>query len=117
MPFGLTNAPIVFMDLMNRNKVEHDQHLRVVLQTLCKKQLYSKFSKYEFWLSEVGLLGHVISANVIHVDLNKISTIVNWKPSLLTTLCERIFNHYYTDDKISIERSLIYLDRKMPTKF
>lgn len=70
MLFDLTNAPATFMDLMNRvfqphldwfivvfiddiliylkNKVEHDQHLRVVLQTLCEKQLYAKSSKCEF---------------------------------------------------------------------
>ena len=66
MPFGLTNAPIVFMDLMNRifqpfldqfmvvsiddilnyskNK-EHEEHLRIILQTLREKQLYVKFKK------------------------------------------------------------------------
>ncbi|KAA3470688.1 reverse transcriptase [Gossypium australe] len=35
--------------------------LRVVLQTLREKKLYVKFSKCEFWLLEVGFLGHVIS--------------------------------------------------------
>ncbi|KAG8491100.1 hypothetical protein CXB51_014241 [Gossypium anomalum] len=43
MPFGLTNAPI---------EDEHDEHLRVVLQTLREKQLYAKFRKCEFWLRE-----------------------------------------------------------------
>ncbi|KAL4032940.1 hypothetical protein IC575_006023 [Cucumis melo] len=71
MPFGLTNAPAVFMDLMNRifhqyldqfvivfiddilvysvDRESHEEHLRIVLQTLRDKQLYAKFSKCEFW--------------------------------------------------------------------
>jgi hypothetical protein len=60
MPFGLTNAPAMFMDLMNwvfrpyleqyvvvfiddilvysNSHLEHEQHLRVVLQTLRENQ-------------------------------------------------------------------------------
>ena len=62
MPFGLTNAPIAFMDLMNRvfrpyvdqfvvvfmNDIlvyskdvqEHEQHMRIVLETLREKRGY-----------------------------------------------------------------------------
>ncbi|KAL0448682.1 UNVERIFIED_CONTAM: hypothetical protein Slati_1424600 [Sesamum latifolium] len=39
----------------------HEEHLRVVLQTLREKQLYAKFSKCEFWLESVAFLGHVIT--------------------------------------------------------
>ncbi|KAG8501064.1 hypothetical protein CXB51_003123 [Gossypium anomalum] len=102
MPFGLTNAPVVFMDLMNRifrpyldkfvvvfiddiliyskDETEHAEHLRIVLQTLRDKQLYAKFSKSEFWLREVGFLGHIVSGDGIHVDPSKISAIIDWKP-------------------------------------
>lgn len=101
MPFRLTNAPAAFMDLMNRifqsyldqfvvvfiddilvyskTEAEHDQHLRIVLQILREKQLYRKLSKYEFWLSEVVFLGHVVSADGIRVDPKKIKAIVQWK--------------------------------------
>nr|GEZ94733.1 hypothetical protein [Tanacetum cinerariifolium] len=48
MPFGLTNAPAVLMDLMNRNKEEHEEHLRIILELLQKERLYAKFSKCEF---------------------------------------------------------------------
>ncbi|GJY80303.1 putative reverse transcriptase domain-containing protein [Tanacetum coccineum] len=42
MPFGLTNAPA--------NKKEHKEHLKAVLELLKKEKLYTKFSKYEFWI-------------------------------------------------------------------
>ena len=91
MLFGLTNAPAAFMDLMHRvfqpyldqffvvfvddiliysqSEEEHEDHLRVILQLLRDHQLYSKFSKCEFWLTEVRLLGHVESASGVSVDL------------------------------------------------
>ncbi|KAK8659969.1 hypothetical protein V6N13_030159 [Hibiscus sabdariffa] len=67
MPFGLTND-------------EHVEHLRIVLQTLRDRQLFAKFSKCEFWFSEVAFLGHIISANGIFVDLKKVQTILDWRP-------------------------------------
>nr|GEV39837.1 retrotransposon protein, putative, Ty3-gypsy subclass [Tanacetum cinerariifolium] len=66
MSFDLTNAPVVFMDLMNRvckpyldkfmiifiddiliyskNKQEHEEHLKLILELLKKEQLYANFS-------------------------------------------------------------------------
>ncbi|KAA3470996.1 RNA-directed DNA polymerase-like protein [Gossypium australe] len=38
-------------------------------------------NKSEFWLREVGFLGHIVSGDGIRVNPNKISTIVEWKPS------------------------------------
>ena len=102
MPFGLTNAPAVFMDLMNhvfrpyvdqfvvvfiynilvysKDRENHDTHLRVVLETLRKEQLYAKLSKCEFWLNEVSFLGHIVSKEGIRVDPKKIEVVVEWKP-------------------------------------
>eukprot|EP00253_Pinus_taeda_P005349 PITA_05349 len=99
-PFGLTNAPATFMCLMNgifhpyldqfvlifiddiliysRNIEEHCEHLRIVLQTLRKHQLYAKFSKCDFFMEEIQYLGHVISKEGIAVDPEKIKAIMDW---------------------------------------
>nr|GEW11962.1 putative reverse transcriptase domain-containing protein [Tanacetum cinerariifolium] len=100
MPFGLTNAPAVFMDLMNRvckpyldklvivfidgilnylkNKEEHEEHLKLILELLKKEKLYAKFSKCEFRILKVQFLGHVIHSKGIHVDPTKIESIKDW---------------------------------------
>ena len=102
MTFGLTNAPAALMDLMNRvfqpyldrfvivfiddilvylsSSEEHLEHMRIVLQTLRERQLYAKLSKCQFWLDKVAFLGHVISAEGVSVDPQKIEAVVNWKP-------------------------------------
>ncbi|XP_020168135.1 uncharacterized mitochondrial protein AtMg00860-like [Aegilops tauschii subsp. strangulata] len=57
---------------------EHKEHLRAVLQRLCDHQLYAKFSKCEFWLKQVGFLGHVLSAEGIAVDPSKVKDVLDW---------------------------------------
>lgn len=82
MSFGPMNAPAVFMDLMNlvfkpyldkfaivfvddilvysKSEADHEEDLRIALQTLKDHQLYAKFSKCEFWLPQAKFLGHVV---------------------------------------------------------
>ena len=40
--------------------------------------MYAKFSKCEFWLKEVGFLGHVISGEGIAVDPTKVKSVTDW---------------------------------------
>ena len=103
MPFGLMNAPTAFMDLMHRvfqpyldqffvvfvddiliysqSEREHEDHLRIVLQLLRDHQLYVKFSKCEFWLTEVRLLEHEVSASGVSVDPAKVEVVMSWERS------------------------------------
>ena len=53
----------------------------MVLGKLREHQLYAKFSKCEFWLKEVGFLGHGISGEGIAVDPTKVVTVTNWEAS------------------------------------
>nr|GFB71403.1 hypothetical protein [Tanacetum cinerariifolium] len=78
MPFSLTNAPEVFMDLMNQDEKEHEEHLKAILELLKKEELYAKFSKCEFWIPKVQFLGHVIDNQGVHVDPAKIETVKDW---------------------------------------
>jgi hypothetical protein len=73
---------VVFIDdilVYSKTEEEHGEHLRLVLGTLREHQLYAKFSKCEFWLKEVGFLGHVISAGGVSVDPYKITSILERK--------------------------------------
>ncbi|XP_068328240.1 uncharacterized protein [Pyrus communis] len=101
MPFRLTNAPATFIDLMNqvfkpyldrfvivfiddilvysKSKAKHIRHLTLVLKKLREHQLYTKFSKCQFWLDQVAYLGHVISAQGIQVDPQKVAAVENWE--------------------------------------
>jgi hypothetical protein len=102
MSFGLTNAPAYFMFLMNKVFIEyldkfvvvfiddililskmeeeHEKHLRMVLEKLRSNQLYTKFSKCDFWLTEAAFLGHVISAGGVSVNPSKVKDVLNWMP-------------------------------------
>jgi hypothetical protein len=99
MSFGLTNVHAYFLYIMNKvfveylekfvvvfiddilifskTKDEHETHLRLVLEKLRAHQLYAKFSKCEFLLSEVAFLGHVISAGGVSVDPGKVRDVLN----------------------------------------
>ena len=56
---------------------EHEYHLRIVLQLMRDHQLYAKFSKCEFWLTEVTFLGHVVSASGVSVDSEKVEAVMS----------------------------------------
>nr|GEU31836.1 putative reverse transcriptase domain-containing protein [Tanacetum cinerariifolium] len=135
MPFGLTNAPAVFMDLMNRvykpyldkfvivviddiliysrNKEEHTNHLRIILELLRKEKLYAKFSKCDFWISIVQFLGHIIDSQGLHVDPTKIEAVKNWEsPTTPTELRQFLGLVGFIKDFSKIAKSLTELTQK-----
>src|SRR4051812_2227624 len=101
MSFGLTNAPAYFMTMMNKafmeyldnfivvfiddiliyskDEKEHEKHLRLIMEKRREHKLYAKFSKCEFWLKEVGFLGHVVSAKGVAVDPSKVDSVTEWE--------------------------------------
>jgi hypothetical protein len=102
MSFVLTNMSAYFTYLMNKvfteyldkfvvffidnilifskMEQEHEKHLRLVLEKFRSNKLYTKFSKCEFWLTEVTFLGHVFSAVGLLGDLGKVKDVLNWIP-------------------------------------
>jgi hypothetical protein len=64
--------------IYSKNKEEHVEHLRLVLQVLRENQLYTNFSKCDFFQKQVHYLGHVISKEGVAVDPDKIKSIMEW---------------------------------------
>ncbi|GKD28225.1 putative reverse transcriptase domain-containing protein [Tanacetum coccineum] len=72
---------IVFIDailIYSKNKEEHEELLKIILELLKKEKLYAKFSKCDFWLESIQFLGYVINREGVHVDPAKIEAIKNW---------------------------------------
>ena len=100
MPFGLTNAPATFQALMNdvlrpflrrfvlvffddiliysNSWSDHLRHVRTVLRFLHQHKLFLKRSKCLFGESSIGYLGHVISAQGVAMDTQKVQAVAAW---------------------------------------
>jgi hypothetical protein len=73
---------VVFIDdilVYSHSEEEHAQHLRVILEKFRSHQLYAKFSKCEFWLQKVSFLRHVLTAEGVAVDPEKVEAVSSWK--------------------------------------
>lgn len=80
---------LLYMNLINQafqpclstyhyvTREEHEGHLKIDLQTFREHQLYAKFKKYDFWLTEVKFLRHVTSKRDIAIDPFKIEAILS----------------------------------------
>jgi hypothetical protein len=93
MPFGLTNAPatsqhflndifrpflehfvIIYLDdilIFSENFVDHDVHVRKVLEVLRCHKLCAKLEKCEFSTSQTEFLGYIVSSSGISMDPSK----------------------------------------------
>ena len=97
MPFGLSSAPPIFQELMDKvlgptknqfaiaylddiliyskTEKEHVQHIREIFRRLDEAGLKLKPSKCDFFKKEVRYLGHVLSADGVKPDPDKVSVI------------------------------------------
>jgi transposase InsO family protein len=100
MCFGLANAPASFQSLMNDifkdylgkfvvvylddilifsdTPEQHLQHLQLVLQRLREHKLYAQLPKCDFGLSELKFLGHIIGADGVKPDPDKVKVVQAW---------------------------------------
>jgi hypothetical protein len=102
MPFGLCNAPSTFQATMNiifqpflrrfvivffddilvysRTLNDHIQHLETVFKCLASNQFFLKMSKCTFAQPSISYLGHIVTAEGVRPDPDKISAMCDWPP-------------------------------------
>ena len=100
MPFGLINTPTTFQEYINsvlkdcldvtclaylddiliffKDEVDHEWHVRKVLQHLSKAGLYLNLEKCEFWTKWVGFVSYIITLGGIAMEPDHMSSIHNW---------------------------------------
>ncbi|KOM25332.1 hypothetical protein LR48_Vigan97s002200 [Vigna angularis] len=109
MPFGLTNAPATFQSAMNslmqpylrkfvlvffddilvysRFWKEHLEHVGTVLRELVANRWVANRKKCEFGKTQIGYLGHWISARGVEMDEDKVRAVIDWeKPKTVKAL-------------------------------
>ncbi len=77
---GLENC-VVYMDdilIHSATAAEHAVHLRAVLERLRTRRFFCKLSKCTFMASRVKYLGHVLSADGLKVDPDKVAAVQDW---------------------------------------
>lgn len=69
-----------FYDILiyNRDAEAHVVHLRVTFDTLRENQLFAKFNKCRFGCEKVSYLGHLIYAQGVRAEPNKLRAMVEW---------------------------------------
>ncbi|GKD12682.1 putative reverse transcriptase domain-containing protein, partial [Tanacetum coccineum] len=93
---------IVFIDdilIYSKNKKEHEEHLKAFLELLKKEELYTKFSKWEFWLPKVNgmpTLNKIHEKNYTTHDLELgavVFALKIWRHYLYGTKCTVFIDH------------------------
>jgi hypothetical protein len=101
LPFGLTNGPTTYQRYMNdilfdclnvfytaylddiliysEDPLEHEAHVKQVLDRLRKAGLQADIKKSEFRVTRTKYLGFIISTDGIEVDPAKVEVVKQWK--------------------------------------
>ncbi|GJZ92797.1 putative reverse transcriptase domain-containing protein, partial [Tanacetum coccineum] len=103
--------------IYSRNKEEHANHLRIILELLKKEKLYAKFSKCDFWIRIMQFLRHLIDSQGLHVDPAKIEAVKNWtSPTTPTEIRQFLglagYYRRFIKDFSKIAKSLTELTQK-----
>ena len=72
------------MLIYSNNADEHEVHLRKVFARLHENKLQAKLKKCKFWKPLVKYLGHVFGSGELRVDMDKVATVRNWAPLLIS---------------------------------
>ena len=68
--------------IYSQNELEHQKHVKKVLDHLRQAGLQADIRKCEFHITQTKYLGYIISTEGIEVDPAKIEAIKNWQPSI-----------------------------------
>ena len=139
MPFGLCNAPSTFQRVMNlilkdfidefcvvyiddilvysKDRDEHLEHLRKILNKLREYGLILNVKKSRFFKAEVNYLGYIIAKNNIRPDPEKVSVVKDWSPPKSVTEVRSfigLLNYYrrFIKDFTKIALPLLELTKK-----
>lgn len=93
----LNGHVIVFIHdtlVFSKNRMEHDENLRMVLETHRVEKLFSKYIKCHRW--SMKCLGHMIHRYGITMNTNNVKTVLDWKqPENITDVRSFISFSYY----------------------
>ena len=100
MPYGLTNAPAAFQRFMNdifsdlldvhviiylddilvysEDTAQHKEHVREVLQRLCKHGLFAQPDKCHFSIDTIKYLSFILTKDGLKMDSAKVQIIQDW---------------------------------------
>jgi hypothetical protein len=74
---------LVFFDdilIYSSSWAEHLQHVAIIFNELRAHRLHLKRLKCLFGMTSIAYLGHVISAEGVTMDADKVTTVVAWPP-------------------------------------
>lgn len=77
----MDNFVITYLDnimIFLERKEDHNNYVHLVLQKLCKFNLYVKLSKCIFDTVEIEFLKFIVSPNGVTIDPKKVNTIAKW---------------------------------------